>query len=113
MKLATVTTILALIPATVIAQSRVEAFCGNELDAIVSTYDVTTNPVGYFVKDLGVQLRNEDPRVIRANIDDFLVCTRPAANPAMSATKAILMQNQTTVKYLFIPILRGDAGRGS
>ena len=90
------------------ADSRITEVCGiNHRNELVSFDDASANPAGHYIASLKVQLYRGDPRIIATNDDTFHLCTRSAATPDMEATRAILMMNERTVRYLFVPMERG------
>jgi len=97
--------ILASAAAATAEDSRIAKFCGTgHVNELASANDASGNPAGYYVASLKVQLRRGDPRVIATNGDTFHLCTRTAATPDMDAARAILLMQERTVKYLFVPV---------
>jgi hypothetical protein len=97
--------LLAAATTATAADSRIDTLCGaNHQDEQVMSGDASANPGGYYVASLKVQLRQGDPRIITSNDATFHLCTRPAATPDMETTKALLLMNERTVKYLFVPM---------
>ena len=87
------------------ADSRIAKFCGpDHVNEIAAAGDVRPNPDGYYVATLGEQVSQGDPRILLTTSDEFYLCTRPAATPDMDASKALLLMNERTVKYLFVPV---------
>jgi len=87
------------------ADSRIARFCGpDHVNEIASAGDVRPNPDGYYVASLREQVSQGDPRIFLTTSDEFHLCTRPAASPDMDASKALLLMNERTVKYLFVPV---------
>ena len=95
------------------AESKIDKLCGpGHVSEAASAEDVSANPDGYYIRSMQVQLRNGDPRIVRARGNAYHMCTRPAATPDMDASRAILMEGERVVKYLFVPIAPGPQ-RGS
>lgn len=92
----------ALLPASVQAQPLGSKLCGQ--DPITSAGDVQSNPQGYYIKSLGVEIKYGDPRVIPSASDQPFFCTRPAATPAMDDAAAAGKRRKRVVEYLFVPI---------
>lgn len=91
------------------ADSRIAELCGSDhVNEVASKDDVRSNPDGFYVTSLREQVSEDDPRIILSPVDDFYLCTRPAATPDMDATKALLSMHERAVKYLFVPIIQRD-----
>jgi hypothetical protein len=89
------------------ADSRIARFCGpDHVNEVASADDVSANPGGFYVASLREQVSEGDPRIMLTTSDEFYLCTRPAATPDMDTTKALLLMNERTVKYLFVPVIR-------
>lgn len=95
---------LALCAAPALAESKIDSLCGTgHVDETAHAGDVSANPDGYYIRSLQVQLRHGDPRIVQAVGKQFHLCTRSAARPDMEATRALLLQGEREVKYLFVP----------
>ena len=95
------------------ADSSIVKLCGpDHVNEVASTDDVRPNPDGYYVASLREQVHQGDHRIILSTSDEFYLCTRTAATPAMDPTKALLLMNERVVKYLFVPIIPRNT-RGS
>ena len=91
------------------ADSRIARFCGpDHVNEVASADDVRANPAGYYVTSLREQIYEGDPRIVLTTSDEFYLCTRTAATPGMDTTKALLLMRERIVKYLFVPVIRGD-----
>ena len=89
------------------AQSIVEHLCGvDHQNEIRAENDVRANPDGFYITSLNTQIRLGDPRLINAVGDDFYLCTRSAATPAMDQAQADAMADKRVVKYLFVPAIQ-------
>src|SRR5262245_38039062 len=89
------------------ADSGIARLCGpHHVNEVASGDDVRPNPAGYFVASLREQISDGDPRIILSTSDEFYLCTRPAATPDMDTSKALLLMQKRTVKYLFVPVIR-------
>jgi len=99
---------------TAVADSRIARLCGEgHANEVASATDVSPNPAGYYVASLREQISTGDPRIILTTDDEFFLCTRPAATPAMDVTKALLLMNKRTVRYLFVPVMPSPASGSS
>ncbi len=95
------------------ADSRIAKLCGSDhVNEAASEDDVRPNPDGYYVTSIREQVREGDPRIIVSPSEEFYLCTRQAATPDMDTSKALLLMQERTVKYLFVPVIRRDT-RGS
>jgi hypothetical protein len=105
--------LLLAAPTAAKADSRIAKLCGpDHVNEAASRDDVRPNPAGFYVTSLREQVSEGDPRIIVSPSDDFYLCTRPAATPDMDTSKALLLMQERTVKYLFVPVIRRDT-RGS
>ncbi|MCF6117169.1 hypothetical protein L2449_09610 [Mesorhizobium muleiense] len=96
------------------ADSRIARFCGpDHANEVASGDDVRSNPDGFYVVSLREQVSEGDPRIMLTTSDAFYLCTRSVATPDMDATKALLLMNERTVKYLFVPVMRRDTRSSS
>ena len=90
---------------TAYAKSRIIDLCGDgHVNEVAAAADVAANPDGYYIRSLQTQLSHDDPRIVNAIGAEFHLCTRSAATPDMDATTALLLMNERTVKYLFVPV---------
>ena len=108
MKRIAIATILAICAAnpSFAEDSRIVRLCGTgHTNEVAAQDDVRANPGGYYVASLSEQLSTGDPRIILSTADGPYLCTRSAATPLMDAIKAILLMNERTVKYLFVPAM--------
>ena len=96
------------------ADSDIARLCGPaHVNEVASAADVLAYPAGYYVASLKEQVSLGDPRIMLTTNDEFYLCTRPAATPDMDVTKALLLMQERTVKYLFVPVIRHGTGRPS
>jgi hypothetical protein len=96
------------------AESRIAQRCGlDHVNEIASETDVRANPAGFYVTSLGEQISDRDPRIILSPVAGFYLCTRVAATPDMDTTKALLLMQERTVKYLFVPVIGQGNGSSS
>lgn len=106
--------LLSAAPTAAKADSRIARLCGpDHVNEVASADDVIANPAGYYVASLAEQIYEGDVRIILTTGDEFYLCTRTAATPDMDTTKAFLLMNERTVKYLFVPVIRRDPRRQS
>lgn len=108
MKCAMIALAATLFPASVPAQPLGSTFCGQ--DPITTAGDVLSNPGGYYIKSLGVEIRYGDPRIIPSASDQPFFCTRSAATPAMDDAAAAQQQHRQVVEYLFVPLSPRSGG---
>ncbi|MCU9848930.1 hypothetical protein OEZ60_13040 [Defluviimonas sp. WL0024] len=105
---------LVLFAGSAEAQSRIDKLCGEgHVNEAAGVGDVTSNPAGYYIRSFSVQLRFDDPRVVRATGEEFHVCTRPAATPRMDAVRSDLHKNKRELKFLFVPNSETDPSPAS
>ncbi|MGR3617702.1 MAG: hypothetical protein ACU0BB_16915 [Paracoccaceae bacterium] len=96
---------LTLVAGTADAQSMIDQLCEpGHVSEIAAQGDVTSNPDGYYVRSLQTQLSHGDLRIIPAVGTVYHLCTRPAATPEMGTTKAMLLEDDRVIKYLFVPV---------
>ena len=101
--------VLLAAPTAAKADSRVAKLCGfDHVNEVASEEDVRANPDGFYVTSLREQVSGGDPRIVLTTGNDFYLCTRSAATPGMDTSKALLLMNERTVKYLFVPVIRRD-----
>lgn len=109
MKYAMIALAFTLLPVSVSAQPLGSQLCRQ--DPITTAGDVLSNPQGYYIKSLGVEIKYGDPRIIPSASDQSFFCTRPAATPAMDDAAAAQQRHRQVVEYLFVP-LSAHSGAG-
>ncbi len=96
------------------SQSKITELCGAEhINEIAAPGEVMSNPNGFYVKSLGVQLSLGDPRIVQAVGSEFHLCLRSAATPSNDASRAAILQDRQEVKYLFVPFNGGKDRPGT
>jgi len=104
----------AAIQSSADADSRIAKLCGpDHVNEVASLSDVQANPDGYYVASLREQISFGDRRIVLTPGDEFYLCTRQAATPEMDASKVLLLMDERTVKYLFVPTLLRDTHTSS
>lgn len=99
-----VTTLVTGLATVARAESKIETLCGaSHINEILGAGDIHSNPDGFYVHSLAQQVSHGDPRIISAVGKGFHLCTTAAATPDMEANRALLLQGQRRVKYLFVP----------
>lgn len=88
------TAIAFLIASTAQAETRIDTLCGSgHRNEIAGAEDVRTNPGGYFIVSLRLQLSHGDPRIQFTAGDTFHLCTTSAATPDMETSQACSCSN--------------------
>ncbi|TRC98753.1 hypothetical protein FJV76_07315 [Mesorhizobium sp. WSM4303] len=106
--------LLVTAQAAAAADPDIPRLCGpGHVNEVASSDDVRPNPRGYYVISLREQVYEGDPRIFLTTNENFYLCTRPAATPDMSSTKALLLMHERIVKYLFVPVIRRDTRKPS
>jgi hypothetical protein len=86
------------------ADSMIDTLCGSEhVNEAAGPLDIRENPDGYYIASLETQLSHGDLRIVQAVGETFHLCTRSAAIPEMDTPTAILLMDERTVRYLFVP----------
>lgn len=94
--------------------SRIAPLCGaGHVNELATQSGVKANPDGFYVVNLREQISHGDARIIVSDADGFYLCTRSAATPDMDTNKAMLLMNERTVKYLFVPNCPSKSGVSS
>ena len=96
---------LSIVGGAVEAQSMIDQLCGQtHISQTNAQDDVTSNPDGYYVLSLQIQLSHGDPRIVQAVGKEYHLCTQSAATPEMNANRVFRLKNERVIKYLFVPL---------
>lgn len=86
------------------AGPMIDQLCGQgHINETSAQGDVVSNPDGYYVRSLQIQISHGDARIVRDVGHEFHLCTHSPATPDMDANQLFLLRDERTIKYLFVP----------